>query len=133
RFVDVPGHIFLLVDTGLHERNRSALGVDSTLMVIADEQVWIPLETTSLAKGFAVAWRDGADEIAAATASDTVRTFDVTQAQMRYEPATPPGERRVRALDEARFNTRLLAESKTVSAMREEYFATHFGAGTREL
>src|SRR5205085_6747105 len=90
RFVDVPGHIFLLVDTGLHERNRSALGVDSTLMVIADQQVWIPLETTSLAKGFAQAWRDGADEIAGASLSDTVRTYDVTDAQSRYEPATPP-------------------------------------------
>jgi len=31
QFVDVPGHIFLLVDTGLHENNRSALGVDSTM------------------------------------------------------------------------------------------------------
>ena len=133
RFVDVPGHIFLLVDTGLRERNRSALGVDSTLMVIADEQVWIPLETTSLAQGFARAWRDGADQITAAMATDTVRTFDVTQAQTRYEPATPPGERRIRALDEAHFNTRLQAEAKGISSIREEYFAARFGASTREL
>jgi hypothetical protein len=95
-FVDVPGHIFLIVDTGLNERNRSALGVDSTLMVIDDEQVWIPLETTSLAKGFAQAWHDGADEIAAAAAQDTVHYFDVTASQVRYEPATPPGDRHVR-------------------------------------
>ena len=133
QFVDVPGHIFLLVDSGLHERSRSALGVDSTLMVIAEEQVWIPLETTSLAQGFAKAWRDGADEIAAGAASDTVRYFDVTQAQVRYEPATPPGERRVRTLDEARFNARLRAEAKGISSIREEYFAARFGAGTREL
>src|SRR6185436_11721569 len=44
RFVDLPGHIMLLVHTGLHERNRSALGADSTMIVISDEQVWIPLE-----------------------------------------------------------------------------------------
>ena len=133
RFVDVPGHIFLLVDTGLHERNRDALGVDSTLMVIADKQVWIPVETTSLARGFAQAWKDGADEIAAGMTSDTVRTYDVIQAQERYEPATPPGERRIRMLDEARFNTRLLAEAKAISSIREEYFAARFGAGTRKL
>ena len=133
RFVDVPGHIFLLVDTGLHEHNRSALGVDSTLMVIAEKQVWIPLETTSLAQGFARAWRDGADEIATATASDTVRTFDVTQAQERYEPATPLGERRVRVLDETHFDARLRAEAKAISSLREEFFAARFGAGTREL
>src|SRR5207302_7165056 len=40
RFVDVPGHIFVIVDTGLNEHNRSALGADSTMMVIADQEVW---------------------------------------------------------------------------------------------
>src|SRR5678816_114201 len=94
RFVDVPGHIFLIVDTGLHERNRSALGADSTMMVITDEKVWIPLETTSLARGFAQAWRDGADEITAASARAPVEYVDVTDSQVRYEPVLPPGERK---------------------------------------
>jgi tetratricopeptide (TPR) repeat protein/transglutaminase-like putative cysteine protease len=132
-FVDVPGHIFLLVDTGLHERNRSALGADSTMIVINDERVWIPLETTSLARGFTQAWRDGADEILAASAQGPVKYYDVTDAQIRYEPAVPPGDRHIRMLDEARFTARLSAEAKAVSAMRDEYFAAHFGAATREL
>lgn len=133
RFVDFPGHIFLLVDTGLHERNRSALGVDSTWMVIADQQVWIPLETTSLSKGFAAAWRDGADLIATAAAQDTVRTVDVAEAQVRFEPSTPPGERHIRELEDDRFRVRLETEAKTISAIREEYFAARFGAGTLEM
>ena len=133
KFVDTPGHIFLLVDTGLHERNRSALGVDSTLMVIDGEEVWIPLETTSVAKGFAQAWKDGADEIATASASDTVRYVDVTDSQVQYEPATPPGERRIRTLDEKRFGTRLAAEAQAISGIREQYFATRFGASSRVL
>jgi transglutaminase-like putative cysteine protease len=133
RFVDVPGHIFLLVDTGLHERNRSALGADSTMIVIEDERVWIPLETTSLARGFAQAWRDGAGEIRAAATRGPVGTIDVTDAQARYEPVLPPGERRIRTLDEARFNSRLAAEAKGIAAMRDEYFAAHFGAASREL
>jgi transglutaminase-like putative cysteine protease len=133
RFVDVPGHIFLLVDTGLHERNRSALGADSTMMVIADEEVWIPLETTSLARGFAQAWRDGADEIAAASARGPVGYVDVTDSQVRYEPVLPPGERHIRTLDEPRFDARLAAEAKAVSAIRDQYFSAHFGAVSREL
>jgi len=133
RFVDVPGHIFLLVDTGLHERNRSALGADSTMMVIVDEEVWIPLETTSLARGFAQAWRDGADEINAASAQGPVGYVDVTDSQIRYEPALPPGGRSIRTLDETRFNARLAAEAKAVAAIRDEYFAAHFGAASREL
>jgi transglutaminase-like putative cysteine protease len=133
RFVDVPGHIFLLVDTGLRAPNRSALGADSTMMVIVDGGVWIPLETTSLARGFAQAWRDGADEIVAASARGPVGYVDVADAQVRYEPTLPPGERRIRTLDEARFDTRLAAEAKAVSAIRDEYFAAHFGAASREL
>lgn len=133
QFVDTPGHIFLLVDTGLHERNRSALGVDSTMMVIDGEETWIPLETTSVAAGFAKAWRDGADEIANATASDTVRYVDVADAQSRYEPALPPGDRRIRTLDETRFAARLAGEAKAIGSMRDEYFAARYGAGVQQL
>ena len=133
RFVDVPGHIFLLVDSGLNERNQSALGADSSMTVIADGQVWIPLETTSLARGFTQAWRDGAAEIVAASARGPVGYVDVTDSQVRYEPVLPPGERRLRPLDEASFNARLAAEAKAVSTIRDEYFAARFGAASREL
>ncbi len=133
RFVDVPGHIFLLVDTGLRESNRSALGADSSLTMVVDQEVWIPLETTSVSKGFAQAWRDGADEINTAAASGPVGTYDVTDSQIRYEPALPPGDRHIRTLDEARFGVRLAAEAKAVGAIRDEYFAAHFGASARDL
>jgi hypothetical protein len=132
-FVDVPGHIFLLVDTGLPERELSALGADSSMVVINNQQVWIPLETTSLARGFAQAWRDGADEIGAAAARAPASYFDVTDAQVRYEPAMPPGDRHIRMVDEARFDSLLSAEAKAVGAMRDEYFAAHFGAAARDL
>jgi hypothetical protein len=131
RFVDVPGHIFLLVHTGLSERNKSALGADSTMIVIADEQVWIPLETTSLAKGFAQAWRDGASGIGGARGAAAF--VDVSDAQTRFEPVLPPGERRIRTLDATKFNTRLAATAKEVTGMRDAYFAAHYGATTGEL
>jgi tetratricopeptide (TPR) repeat protein len=134
RFVDVPGHIFLLVDTGLGERNRSALGADSTMIVVTDDQVWIPLETTSLAKGFAQAWRDGASAINGAPGgSASINYVDVTDSQIRYEPVLPPGQRKIRTLDEAKFNTRLAAEAKEITGMRDEYFAAHYGASAHEL
>lgn len=133
RFVDLPGHIMLLVHTGLHERNRSALGADSTMIVISDEQVWIPLETTSLAKGFTTAWRDGAAQIVAAAARGPVGYVDVSDSQIRYEPVLPPGQRKVRTLDETKFDTRMAAEAKEVAGMRDAYFAAHFGATSKQL
>jgi transglutaminase-like putative cysteine protease len=133
RFVDVPGHIFLIADTGLPQQHRSALGVDSALTVIADDEVWVPIETTSLARGFTQAWRDGADEIAAATARGPVAYVDVSDAQIRYEPVLPPGERRIRTLDEARFQSLLDAEAATIAKLRDEFYVAHYGAAAREL
>ena len=43
QFVDVPGHLFLLVGTGIHERNRLALGLPEDLSVVSGDEVWIPL------------------------------------------------------------------------------------------
>jgi tetratricopeptide (TPR) repeat protein len=123
----------LLVHTGLHERNRSALGADSTMIVISDDQVWIPLETTSLAKGFATAWRDGAAQIVAAAARAPVGYVDVSDAQIQYEPVLPPGQRKIRTLDEAKFDARMAAEAKEIAGMRDEYFAAHFGATSQQL
>ena len=133
RFVDAPGHIFLLVDTGLHPRNRAALGVDSALTVVADEQLWLPLETTAVGKGFAEAWRMGAEEIASWSSRGQIGYVDVTDAQSRYEPVLPPGERRARVLDEVKFGERLAAQAATVSKMRDEYFAAHYGGAARDL
>src|SRR5207244_5211956 len=59
RFVDVPGHIFLLLDTGLHERHRLGLPVNPELLVVLDDELWVPLEVTAVDKGFAEAWRLG--------------------------------------------------------------------------
>jgi transglutaminase-like putative cysteine protease len=133
RFVDVPGHIFVIVDTGLPERDRSALGVDSSLTVIADDEVWVPLETTSLSHGFTQAWRDGADEIHAAAARGPVGYVDVSDSQIRYEPVLPPGERRIRTLDESRFGARLDTEAASVSKLRDDFYLAHYGAASREL
>ncbi len=133
RFVDAPGHIFLLVDTGLHPRNRAALGVDSSMTVVADEQLWLPLETTAVGRGFAEAWRMGAEEVASWSSRGQIGYVDVTESQERYEPVLPPGERQVRTLDEARFGERLAAEAATLSKLRDEYFAAHFGGAARDL
>ncbi|HTO91924.1 MAG TPA: hypothetical protein VMJ70_12395 [Candidatus Sulfotelmatobacter sp.] len=132
-FVDVPGHIFLIVDAGLSARNRDALGVDSTLTVTVDDEVWIPLETTSLSRGFTQAWRDGADEIASAATRGPVGFVDVGDSQIKYEPVLPPGDRKIRTLDDARFDARLDAEAKQVAALRDAFYQAHYGAVASDL
>ena len=133
QFVDAPGHIFLVFDTGLHERNRAALGVDTSLTVVIQHEVWAPLETTALSRGFAEAWRTGADEIASWGARGQIGYVDVPDAQQLYEPVLPPGERHPPAVDTTGLERRIAAESERLSKQRDDWFASHFGAGAREL
>jgi hypothetical protein len=90
-FLDGPGHILMLFDTGLHERNRSTLSLDSTLTVVRDERVWIPVETTMIGKSFLDAWVEGADIYARWRGNPESRTATVQDAWAEYEPELPPG------------------------------------------
>ena len=133
RFVDVPGHIFLLVDTGLHERNRLALGVPEDLTVVSDEEVWIPLETTALGKGFAEAWRTGAEGYASWAARGRVSLVDVTESQARYQPGDLPGAAPALTWDPVRLREQLAADVRSLSGWREEYLASRYGGADRSI
>jgi tetratricopeptide (TPR) repeat protein len=131
QFVDVPGHIFLLVSTDLHARNRLALGLDDSLTVIDDDEVWIPLETTALGKGFAEAWRIGAESYAGWASRGRVERIDVGAAQSRYEPGWLPDPATTPALDAGRLATRLGADLGAIAAWREAHLDQRF-AGLRD-
>jgi tetratricopeptide (TPR) repeat protein len=133
KLVDAPGHIFLLVGTGLHERNRMALGVDSTMYLIDGEEVWVPLETTALRSGFAEAWRAGAEEIASWTARGELAYVDVADAQSRYEPVLPPGDRKLAYADTTQLAALLAGDVSAVAKWRDDYYAAEFGAARNDL
>jgi hypothetical protein len=73
-FVDVippkdssKSHIYLLFDTGLDPKYGNAISSNAKRYVIRKNQkgvesVWIPVETTVIARGFDVAWSQGAQE-----------------------------------------------------------------------
>ena len=65
-----PGHVFLAFDTGEHDDNAWLFQAPGFETVTAGGKVWLPLETTVLAKGFTEAWR---------TASALVRTYRGTK------------------------------------------------------
>jgi len=127
QFADVPGHIFLLVDTGLHERNRFALGVAEDRYVIRDDEVWIPLETTALSKGFAEAWRIGAESCRGWDARGQLQLVDVLQAQSRFEPGVAGGALPSPTLDMGSLQAGLVRDLGTIAAQRESYLIERYG------
>jgi tetratricopeptide (TPR) repeat protein len=127
KFVDVPGHIFLLVNTDIHERNRLALGLEESRYVIDDDEVWIPLETTELSKGFVEAWRIGSENYASWAARGHVQLVDVAGSQERYEPGDLPGAPIVPTLDLSRVEARVGADLTQVASWRESFLASRYG------
>ncbi|HSA22533.1 MAG TPA: hypothetical protein P5076_13865, partial [Myxococcota bacterium] len=61
--VPVPGHIYMLLDTGVRVENRAAFPGDARQTIARDGRLWLPVEVTSLgqAKPFAAAWAAGAE------------------------------------------------------------------------
>jgi hypothetical protein len=131
RFVDAPGHIFLVASTGVDERNAPGLGVDSTRFVILDHEVWIPIETTVTSRGFLEAWSAGAGQLL--SLGDSVSFVDVHVAQNRFEPVLPPGEPHRPALDTAALSVRLAQDATGLVAWRDDYFRQRFGAAAADV
>ena len=135
QLVDVPGHIFLLVDTGIHERNRLALAVAENLYVVSGDEVWIPLETTALAKGFAEAWRLGAQIYQDAATRGVSKLVEVTAAQARFEPGEVPAGAAPAspAADTTQLRARLAADAGALRQWQEDFRAKRFQDVERHL
>lgn len=125
-FVDVPGHIFLLFDTGVHERNRFALGLDEGRYVATDDEIWIPLETTALSKGFAEAWRIGAESYKSWAGRGKVQLVDVGNAQSRYEPGEPIGAASLPSFDSHSLQAKLTRDLSQIASERQAFLADRY-------
>jgi tetratricopeptide (TPR) repeat protein len=128
KVVDVPGHMFLMFDTGVHERNRSALGIDEDMYVISDDGVWIPIETTAVGKGFPEAWRIGAESYASWAGRGRLELVDVAASQLQYEPSELPAvDVAPVSLDLAKLGEMTAEDIDAISGWRETHLAARYG------
>lgn len=88
--IDVPGHLFLMVDTG--ESRREALALPEHLLVPYAGTWWIPIEATLLGDSFTNAWKKGAEEYQRWNASRQLTIIDTHHAWGTFEPATLPDQ-----------------------------------------
>lgn len=57
--LSTEGHITLMFDTGIHERNWGVLPVGDSLAVRKNKTLWIPVEVTKVGTSFSEAWGEG--------------------------------------------------------------------------
>jgi tetratricopeptide (TPR) repeat protein len=88
--VDVPGHVFVMFNTGVAEKDRSTLGFADELLVSYQDTVWIPLEMTMVGSSFTRAWQKGAEEYRDWSARGKLEIIDVDKAWELFKPITLP-------------------------------------------
>jgi len=85
-FITVPGHIYsafkLIMSPAEAQRTFSRYGD----LIIIDDQVWVPVETTALSKGFVGAWNLGARQWREYEANGDSELYPTREAWKTYEP-----------------------------------------------
>lgn len=85
-----PGHVFVLLDTGVTAANREVFAGEEARLHLRDGRVWLPVEVTRLgpsAADFSGAWSAGALRLAQLTPAQTT-VVEVRAAWLENPPAT---------------------------------------------
>ena len=87
-FIEIPGHLLLMFDTGLDVEEADLISQDGSLLAIKDGRVWIPLEATMINTSFNEAWAEGARKYQDALAAGELGVIDLDKARQQYKPVT---------------------------------------------
>jgi DNA-binding beta-propeller fold protein YncE/tetratricopeptide (TPR) repeat protein len=88
--LDVPGHVFVMFNTGVAEQERKTLGFPDEMLVIYRGVAWIPLEMTMVGSSFTQAWQKGAEEYRDWSAKGKLDIISVRKAWELFRPVTQP-------------------------------------------
>jgi tetratricopeptide (TPR) repeat protein/DNA-binding beta-propeller fold protein YncE len=86
--IEVPGHLFMMFDTGIAAHDAGLISQDSSLLAFKDGNVWIPLEATMVNTNFIEAWAEGANKYQTALAADELGIIDLEEIWQKYKPVT---------------------------------------------
>lgn len=87
--VSVPGHIFMMFDTGIHQSQILSLPVPPELFFQWNGTLWIPIETTLIpTAAFIQAWKAGASFLHSAKEQNNLEIIEVAVNQKTYPPVS---------------------------------------------
>lgn len=86
-FITVPGHIYSAFALEGTAQSAKMLFSNVQDLIFMNDKIWIPVETTSLGKGFTEAWTTGAREWREAERQGAAALVQVHEAWKTYEPS----------------------------------------------
>jgi len=112
--ISAPGHIFLMLDSGIHERMQDKLKLPPSMYHLYGGNVWIPIEIIEVGKSFDVAWEQGAKNFQHYAAAGDTEIVKVRTAWQKYEAVKYP-----RRLKDRRVPLRYTANGNFVRQIRQ--------------
>ena len=87
--ITIPGHIFMMFNTGISRYDYRELTTDRGLIIEKNDTVWIPVEITMPGEPFIRAWQEAAKEYnSAVKKGDKIGIYPTTEAWGLYVPVT---------------------------------------------
>jgi len=136
--VDVPGHVYVMFDTGVHSNSFERMCLSEDMYIVSGESIWLPVEVTLYGNPFVSAWQEGlseyhkwqekgpADTVGAVALSPPVapplRLVDVHQAWEDYQrthPLLPTPEITPPAL--AKMDEQVLADVQQMQKLQNDF------------
>ena len=87
--VDVPGHVFVMFDSGLSPEEMNAYIGNEAAYYVRNGSAWIPVEVTAVGKSFSAAWSIGSTEVKKWSGLKKLAVIDVAEAQAEFPPSAP--------------------------------------------
>ncbi len=89
--IDYPGHILAMFDTGISKEDLEKYGFKRDMVIIYEDNVFIPVELTLLGESFYRAWQKGAANYYE-NLGRGLKIISMEKAWQTYKPATLPME-----------------------------------------
>ncbi|NUO83390.1 PorV/PorQ family protein, partial [candidate division KSB1 bacterium] len=124
----MPGHIFMMFNTDVPAAHRHALPLPDSLLVEANDMLWVPVETTMLPASFLAAWQRGARTYAQAAHAAGWQTIFVRDEQKTYPPVehAPIKRKWFSPPDSASIQSALAHELGELARMKEQFLSESF-------
>ncbi|MDD5066869.1 MAG: tetratricopeptide repeat protein [bacterium] len=95
--VDVPGHIFMMFDTGLTQDEIRQENISEEMFLEMNGHAWLPVEATMFGRGFMNAWEEASLNLQdwlnkKKPGEETIRVSLVEESWQQYPSATLPEE-----------------------------------------
>ncbi|GEM_PF-1015628 len=87
--VTIPGHIFMMFDTGVSRYDYREISEDRGMFVEKGETIWLPVEVTLAGKTFLAAWQEGAKQYnKTMTQNQPIGIYPTAEAWQLFVPVT---------------------------------------------